>query len=200
MAFVEKHGHNLRVVFRYNGQRFTHTLQTTNREVADGILGGVKKTLMLLKQCVLHLPQDADVMSFVLSGGQVQQPTQPSKVNQLTVNPPNASSTTTLEALKTRYIDTLQVGAIEKNSLETVNMHLRHFIRTLGAEFQLQTLTLPTLQGHVSIRAKQRGIRQRSLSPTTMKKEIASLRAAWNWGVQSGLLIGPFPNRGLKYP
>ena len=29
---------------------------------------------------------------------------------------------------------------------------------------------------------------------------MASLRAAWNWGVQAGLVAGPFPNRGLKYP
>ena len=29
---------------------------------------------------------------------------------------------------------------------------------------------------------------------------MASLRACWNWAVQSGKLHGGFPNRGLKYP
>ena len=34
----------------------------------------------------------------------------------------------------------------------------------------------------------------------TLKKELASLRAAWNWGVQGKRLKGPFPNKGLVYP
>ena len=33
-----------------------------------------------------------------------------------------------------------------------------------------------------------------------MRKEIASLRACWNWDVQAGKLKGLFPNRGLKSP
>ena len=34
----------------------------------------------------------------------------------------------------------------------------------------------------------------------TIRKEIASFRAVWNWGVRAGLLSGTFPNRGLVYP
>jgi hypothetical protein len=29
---------------------------------------------------------------------------------------------------------------------------------------------------------------------------VASFRACWNWGVQSGKLQGAFPKKGLKYP
>jgi hypothetical protein len=32
------------------------------------------------------------------------------------------------------------------------------------------------------------------------RKEIATLRAAWNWGEPMGLTAGKFPNRGLRYP
>src|SRR5436190_897522 len=70
MAFVEKRGEWYRVVFRHAGKRYTHTLKTKAQDVADGILGGVQKTLMLLDQRVLHLPEGADVLAFVLSGGQ----------------------------------------------------------------------------------------------------------------------------------
>src|SRR5262249_34165561 len=61
-------------------------------------------------------------------------------------------------------------------------------------------LTLGKLQEHVDRRAKQKGIRKRSLSPTTMRKEMASLRAVWNWAVQMDLVTGLFPSRGLRYP
>ena len=49
MAFVERRGQWYRGVFRHKGQRYTHTLNTKDQEIANGILGGVQKTLMLLK-------------------------------------------------------------------------------------------------------------------------------------------------------
>jgi hypothetical protein len=38
------------------------------------------------------------------------------------------------------------------------------------------------------------------ISPLTIRKEIASFRAAWNWGLPMDLTSGIFPNRGLRYP
>jgi integrase len=78
-------------------------------------------------------------------------------------------------------------------------MHLKHFVTTLGAQFPIVQLTLEDLQRHVERRAKKQ-YRGRPLSPVTLRKEMASFRACWNWGVQAGKLKGTFPNRGLKYP
>src|SRR5262249_15517860 len=58
---------------------------------------------------------------------------------------------------------------------------------------------LDDLQKHVNARSKKK-YRGRPLSPVTLKKETASFRAVWNWGVQAGKLRGPFPSRGLKFP
>jgi integrase len=55
-------------------------------------------------------------------------------------------------------------------------------------------LSLSRLQEYVSNRAKAK------VSPVTIRKEIATLRAAWNWGEPMGLTSGKFPNRGLRYP
>jgi hypothetical protein len=41
---------------------------------------------------------------------------------------------------------------MEQNSLDTVKMHLRHVVRTLGADFAILTLTLTHLQGHIERR------------------------------------------------
>jgi len=77
---------------------------------------------------------------------------------------------------------------------------IKHFSKTFGPNFTIGSLKLADLQRHVDARAKKRGIRNRPLSPTTIRKEIATLRAAWNWGMQAGLVTGPFPHRGLKFP
>jgi len=39
-----------------------------------------------------------------------------------------------------------------------------------------------------------------ALLTVTIRKEIATLRAAWNWGEPMELTSGKFPNRGLRYP
>jgi hypothetical protein len=43
----------------------------------------------------------------------------------------------------------------------------------------MQSLTLLNLQEHVDRR------RKKGVSSVTLKKEIATLRACWNWSVQS---------------
>jgi integrase len=107
---------------------------------------------------------------------------------------------TTLEKLKEKYTETMSIGAIEKNSLDTIAMHLRHVIKTLGAGFLLKSLNMNHLQEHVNRRAKAKGIRKKPLSSATLRKEIASFRVAWNWGIQAGLVKGQFPNKGVKFP
>jgi integrase len=178
---------NFKVCFRFRGRSYKKSLKTTNRQDAEIILGGVKRTLLRLEQNLLELPPDADVLTFVLSDGkQAEKPSRPQVV--------------TLQDLIDGYTAACSVGAMEENSLDTTKMHLRHFVATLGKGFAVGSLKLADLQRHVERRAKKRGIRKRLLSPTTIRKEVATLRAAWNWGVQAGLLSGPFPHRGLKYP
>ena len=49
-------------------------------------------------------------------------------------------------------------------------------------------------------RAKAKGTGGKRLSPATIRKEIVSLRTAWNWGARMGLVAGRFPYEGLRYP
>jgi integrase len=192
MAFAEKRGEWYRIVFRYNGKRYRQTLDTDDPTVADSAVCGVKRTLMLLEQKALRIPEGADALTFILSGGQINEAPKP---NRHVVKDP-----TTLALLKEQYIETLSVGAVEESSLNTLRMHLRHIERTIGSRFHLDTLALADLQQHVNRRVKAKGMRGRRLSPVTIRKEIASFRAAWNWGVQASLVRGPFPNKGLKFP
>jgi integrase len=191
MAFVQKRGNRYRVVFQFGGKKYRKSLKSDNAAVAEAVVGGVKRTLLMLEQGLLHIPEGADVLAFVLSGGKdVKMPHANGDVDGVA----------TLEDLKTQYIDAVSIGAMEENSLYTVKMHLRHFINSLGPNFRLQDLKLNHLQQHVTARAKGKGRHGRMLSAMTIRKEIASLRAAWNWGVQAELVTGQFPNKGLKFP
>ncbi len=50
------------------------------------------------------------------------------------------------------------------------------------------------MQEYVNQRAKAK------ISPVTIRKEVATLRAAWNWGEPMELTLGRFPSQGLRYP
>jgi hypothetical protein len=102
--------------------------------------------------------------------------------------------TLTTRNLIDRYLATHANGTIEENSLGTAKTHLNQFLKTVGERFRIQGLTLADLQGHVDRR------RKKGVSPVTMKKEIATVRACWNWAVHGGLLKGTFPDRGLRFP
>jgi len=187
MASLELRNQTFRVVFMYAGRKYAYSLDTGDRQTAEALRGGVEKTLMLIDQKVITVPQGADLIAFIKAGGRIDAPVAP---------PPERL---TLLALQKAYLEALSVGSMEANSLDTVKMHLRHFVATLGERFAIRELTLGDLQRHVNERAKKK-YRDKPLSPVTLRKEMASFRAAWNWGVLGGRLDGPFPNKGLKFP
>ena len=49
-------------------------------------------------------------------------------------------------------------------------------------------------------RRAQKKYRGKKLSPVTLRKEITTLRAAWNWAVLMNLVKGQYPSKGLVYP
>jgi integrase len=186
VAALELRNKTYRVVFMYAGKKHAFSLDTGDNDIADALRGGVEKTLMMLNQGLLQLPKGADVVGFVKAGGKVAEPALP------------LPDRCNLKKLTDAYLQSNANGAMEENSLATVRMHLGHFLATLGERFDVQSLALPDLQRHVDARARKR-YRGRPLSPVTLRKEMATFRACWNWGVHAGKLSGAFPGRGLKY-
>jgi integrase len=191
MAWLEQHptSGRFKICFRWGGRKLKKTIKTTSLKDAEAALVRFEENMALLERGRLELPPGADIGTFLLSDGKL--------VHKPKAEPP--PKPLTLGELRDRYVETHSQGAMEADSLKTVAMHLRQFVATLGASYTLQELTLDDLQRHVNRRAHKK-YRGRPLSPVTLKKEMASVRAMWNWGVQSGRLKGPFPNRGLVYP
>jgi integrase len=205
MAFLEQRGSRYRVIFTFHGKRYCHSLHSSDFRTADAVRGSIDRTVLQIQQRLIAIPDGADVKEFILNSGAA-----PPKAAPVIVEAPcnlpqaipaiPAPEPVTLAELRDQYLATMGIGVIEQNSLDTIAMHLRHFEKKLGKDFCMQGLSLARLQAYVVERAKEKGIHKRSLSPATIRKEIASLRAAWNWAVHTQLLTGPFPNRGLKFP
>ena len=141
---------------------------------------------MRLKQRLIVLPQGTGIVSFVEHDG---------KPPDLGPRLPNAPrKAVTLGHLKEGYLTTHANGTLETNSLDTRKLHLGHFVRVLGESFPVGELSLAKLQEYVNQRAKAR------ISPVTIRKEMATLRAAWNWGEPMELTSGRLPTKGLRYP
>ena len=57
MSYFEKRGDNYRIVFHLNGKRYRHALKTNEESVARSVVGGVERTIMLIEQRALHIPE-----------------------------------------------------------------------------------------------------------------------------------------------
>jgi integrase len=181
MAGIRKKGDAYYCTFRFQGRRYYFTVGNVPEAQALAKGAEVDETLGLIERGRLNVPEGVSLEEFVAAGG---------KAPVVAVRP----ETVTTRNLIDRYLATHANGTIEENSLGTAKTHLNQFIKTVGERFRIQGLTLADLQGHVDRR------RKKGVSPVTLKKAIATVRACWNWAVHGGLLKGTFPGRGLRFP
>ncbi|OJW19511.1 MAG: hypothetical protein BGO49_09340 [Planctomycetales bacterium 71-10] len=170
--------------FRFEKKRYTFALGPVAREEAEAKASHVEYLLLRLRQGLLEIPPDVDLVEFVRHDG-----TPPAK---RTVHRAGTRRFGTLGELRDRYLATHE-GAHEKSSLDTAAIHFKHLIETLGDDYRLSGLAQADLQKHIDRRAAC------GVSPETAKKEIHGLRAAWNWGRAAGILDGDWPGKGLVY-
>lgn len=187
MASLQKKGDAFYCQFCYLGKRHTVTVGKVSEREAEAFAGATDQILLRIKQKLITLPPGVGIDEFVLMGGKTPE------------QPVPTVEAISFSAFKQKYLETHGNGAMEANSLQTVGMHLNHFERTLGERFPLNALTLADLQRHVS-RRREKSYRGKKLSPVTLKKEMTSFRAAWNWAVHMGMVKGVFPSKGLVYP
>lgn len=186
MASLQERNGSYRIQFFYRGKLHGFTIGKVSPAEAKAKAAQVDYLLMRIKQKLVAVPDECDVVTFVEYDG----------------SPPNAGPSlpsaprkaATLGVLRDRYLETHGNGTLEANTLSTCKLHLTHACRVLGEGFALPELRLTDLQGYVNKRAAA------EIAPLTIRKELSTVRAAWNWGVQTGLTAGPFPSKGLRYP
>ena len=151
MASLELRNETCRVVFMHGGRKHGYSLETGDKQTAETLRGGVEKTLMLIGQEAIAVPEGADVAAFVRNGGKAREVARP------------AEAPLTLGQLAEKYLAAHGNGAMEANSLGTVRIHLNHFMATLGERFAVRSLALADVQGHLDERLKEEAARPGAL-------------------------------------
>ena len=188
MATLQQRNDSFRILFCYRGKRHTAKLGKVSREEAEATVGQFDLLLLRIKQNLIQVLPGDDISQFLLRGGKAPDS-----------DVPLAPEPITFRRFKEHYLETHGGGAMEENSLATITIHLNHVERTLGERFPMPSLTYADLQSHIDRRKKDQ-YRGHPLRPATLRKEMASFRAAWNWAAYTGLVRGPFPSKGLVYP
>ena len=189
MASLQQRSGWFHLLFRFDGRQFSHTLKTRDRREADAIRGTVDRVLIRVRNKEIPPPPpDVDVTAYLLAGGKVVDETR------------STTPLLTLRELSDRYIQTHGNGALEPKTLVMLRIHFTHLIRHFGERKAVAQFTTGLLQEYVTARCLMKGKQRRPISPVTVQKDLASLRAAWNWAVRGELLSGTFPGRALIYP
>jgi integrase len=183
MASLQQKGESWYCQFMYRRRRHTLTLGKVHENEAKATAARIDYLLMRVRQRLLEVPHGVDIVTFLEFDGK------PPVVEPNQEQPKLISFADFRES----YLQTLSNGALEDNTIYTIQIHFRNLARTLGERFLVKDLELKNLQEHVNRRAK-------NVSAVTIKKEIDTFRAAWKWGCRMKLTQGSFPNEGLVYP
>ncbi len=187
MAWLEREpSGQFHIRFRIGSRKFRRSLKTKNESEAETRRVRLEETIRLVESGRLTVPADVDLPTYLLSDGQLEKPMV-------------VQNTASLGDLFDEYTKSLPEGSMEANSLYTAKIHMKHLRRILRAGFVAKDLSLSDLQGYVGKRSKEKGIRGRRVSPTTIKKELTTFSSVWFWARLHGHVDGPFPNTGLRY-
>jgi len=154
---------------------------------ARASIARLEDNLRRLELGLITLPAGVDLSAFLLSDG------------RLTANH-SLSTIRTLDELFASYFASIPSGSLEANTLYTMRIHAKHLNQILGAKALVDTLNSASLQAYIGKRGRKKSRDGREANPTTIRKELATLRTVWNWAMLMGHIEAPFPGRGLKFP
>lgn len=184
MAGLQLRGDTYRISFRYQGKQHFFPIGQVSTEEAEAKVSQVEYLLMRLKQRLVALPPDVTIVEFLQFDGRVE------------AIPPERL---TLASLRDSYLKTHR-ASLEPITVASIELHFRHLVGTLGDRFPIGELALADLQRYVDHRAETTTRGAQKLAPATIRKELVSLRTAWNWAVRMKMVNGKFPNAGLRFP
>jgi integrase len=188
MAGLQERNGSYRILFRYAGKQHAFTLDgNPTEDLARAKVGEVDLKLHQLKQRFISVPPEMDICEFLKFEGR------PAVVPKLT------PGKTSLGSFRDQYLAAHR-SSLEKTTLDGIELHFGYFVEEWTESFPINDLDLLTLQKYVDGRTKDDGLNGRKVSAATIKKEIITLRTAWNWAKRAKIVKEPFPYVGLRYP
>ncbi len=131
---------------------------------------------------------DADIATFLLSDGRLaKKPTAAENrdvIQDLQI---------TLRELFESFFEQLMEGSLEDSTISQMQTHRNHLLRVLGDEILADEIELNVLDAYTRKRSREKGLRGRKLSSSTIRKELVTLRRVWQWGKKRGMLTHELP-------
>lgn len=216
MATLEKRtgprGDSFRLVFWINSKRYSRKLDVTGEQAAKTALANAVEQLTLYLSNKIAPPPGADLAAWITTSGRVAKELTTDNLlplGSVFEKYAVAQSFQKVPRHKDRPItkDTVFVwrpigttAVIEPSTLLTVQIHLRHFTRILGADRPLGSITFDDLQRYIDRRKLEKKKIGKQISAVTLRKEIVTLSSIWTWATNKGTVNGGFPGKKLKFP
>jgi integrase len=187
MAGIEVRNGRYNIILRLGGKRIVRSLKTGDEDEALAKKLRVEENVRLIESGRLIVPDSADLMTFLLSDG---------KLNQKPVLTPSM----TIKQLFKAFWEALPTGTLEPLSIATMKIHQRHIERLLGRQRVVQELSQSDIQGYITKRSKEKTCHGNTIDGGTIKKEIVTFGSVWRWGVNENRMYGDFPRKNLRFP
>lgn len=178
-----------RIFFRYGGRQCNRTVKVKSERAAEALCETIEQTIADLDRGRLSLPPDADLVSFLISGGTLVQST----VRAV------APRAVTLSDLFERY-RTDPPPHLEQSTRGMQETHFRRLEEVFPGK-TLKSFDKSAAQEYVSRRSKHK-YRNRTIQRETIAKELKSLRQAWLWVATRSTDLSPptFALKELSFP
>jgi integrase len=174
--------------FRYQERQYERSLHTQIKREADDRLGAIRTTIRHLKDGVLAVPDAVEPVAFILSGGKLKaEPAIPE-----VTKPNKPDKPLTLREAGEKYLASFPVNSKEAETLKTERIHLQHLCRLLVEKMRVRELTLDHIQGYVTHRSREKGLRGK-VQYKTIKMELDTFRQIWHYLADSGEVNGCCP-------
>jgi integrase len=181
-VFLRQRKEWFQVTFKWAGKPYPHSLKTKDPIQAEKDTALIRWTIARLEKGEMIFPPDADVLTFITTGG------------RLTAKPtPADSKSHTLGDITAAYLGAFAGAA---NTKKMIGYHVDHLTRHLGADCLLDDLTLADVQAYCGKRLKDKW-HGKPISPETIRKEVKTLRQIWARAKKLGM-VKTLPDWGFK--
>jgi integrase len=179
-----------RVFFRLGGRQLNKMVLAESDRAAARICALIEETLEDVERGKLTMPQDADPIAFILSGG---------KVTGRPIDEPTSTKAMRLGDLFDLYRND-PPPHLEDSTRKMQETHFRRLLE-ICPRADLQSFDKAAAQSYISRRAKQT-YRKRPIQSDTIAKELQTFRQAWSWVASRsrGITSPPFTLKELRFP
>ncbi len=219
MAWVQSRSGRWRVLFRHAGKIYTFWLGDVSRQEAEATAGKVDYWLMRLKQNIVSLPPGCDIVTFVQNDGRPPQHPVSQEFPSLTLGALRQAflttrqsilEETTLAGMRLHFAHLVRILGENRLIHELTRPDLQAYVHARGKDwidpnvFRRQRRTRDATRKPRKNRkpppSETEDRPRRHPSAATIRKELVTLRSAWNWARRNLGLTSEFPGDGIEFP